>query len=140
MVPADERVARIAGAAGECIRGIEIIRDLRQDAMNGRVYLPLAWLDAEAVDHAELRGKQYGPGVVRCLARLAEKSREQGRMALEALARGNVEVLRGLTVLLGLHLAQLNRIERRQFQVGRQRQSLGPMRSLWTAWRAARQH
>ena len=140
LASADERVAQIANAAGQCIRGIEIIRDLRQDATKGRIYLPLAWLDAEGIDHIELRAGHLSPGVVRCLARLAGKSRDLGQRALDALAGGEFAALRGQRVLLGLHQALLDRIERRQFEVGRQWQSLGAMQSLWTAWRAARQH
>ena len=140
LVPGDECVARFAVAAGRCLRGVEIIRDLRQDALNGRIYLPLDWLEGEGVDHVELRAAQLRPGVVRCLLRLAEKSREQGRMAMMALSGGEFAALRGPKVLLRLHLALLERIERRQFDVGVRRLALGPMQSLWTAWRAARRH
>jgi len=138
LVPADERVARFAGAAGRSIRAIEVIRDLRQDAANGRIYIPLAWLDAEGVDHDALRAERLSDGLGRCLARLAENAREQGRRARNLLAGDDLPVLRGHKVLLELHLALLDRIERGQFEAGRQ--ALGPMRSLWTAWRAARQH
>ncbi len=140
LVTADKRVARFASAAGQCMRGIEIIRDLRQDATDGRIYLPLAWLEGEGVDHVELRAAQLSSGVVRCLSRLAEKSRDQGRLALGALSGGEYATLRGQRVLLGLHLALLDRIERGQFGVGGKRHSLGSIQSLWTAWRAARQH
>ncbi|MGB5132950.1 MAG: squalene/phytoene synthase family protein [Steroidobacteraceae bacterium] len=140
LVPSNDRVAQFAGAAGQCIRGIEIIRDLRQDAAHGRIYLPLAWLEGEGIDHAELRAARLGVGLVRCLARLAEISREQGRRAREAVSGGEYAALRGQKVLLALHLALLDRIERRRFDVARQRHSLSPMLGLWTAWRAARQH
>jgi phytoene synthase len=140
LIPADDRVARFAGAAGQSIRGIEVIRDLRQDAAAGRIYLPIAWLDAEGVDHEALCAGQLNEGVIRCLARLAEYAREQGQRARDMLAGDGHPVLRGHKVLLGLHLALLDRIEHGQFEVGQQRQALGPMQSLWTAWRAARQH
>jgi len=140
LVSPDERTARFAGAAGQSIRGVEIIRDLREDALRGRIYLPLAWLDAESVDHKELRAGQLSPGILHCLARLAEKSRKQGQRAREALAGHERPALRGQRVLLGLHLALLDRMESAKYEVGREQHALAPMQSLWTAWRAARQH
>ena len=140
LVPSDERVARFASAAGHCMRAIEIIRDLSRDATHGRIYLPLAWLDAEGVDPVDLRAAELSTGIVRCLTRLAGKSRDQAQRAREALAGNEFPAIRGHEVLLALHIALLNQIERGQFAVGRQRHSLASMRSLWTAWRVARQH
>lgn len=138
--PTDARVERFASATGQAARGIEIIRDLRKDAVDGRVYLPLAWLDAEGIDHNELRAESMSPGARRCLTRLAAKLREQSQRARQALIESDFAALRGQIVFLGLHTALLDQIEREQFEVGRRRHMLGPMQSLWTAWRVARQH
>lgn len=137
---ADARYERFAGAVGQAVRGIEMIRDLRQDAVNGRIYLPLDWLDAEGVDHIELRAESPGAGARHCVARLAARSREQYRIAAAAWEEADAVRTRGHWVLLALHIELLDRIERAQFEVGRRRLALGPMQSLWTAWRAARQH
>jgi hypothetical protein len=48
--------------------------------------------------------------------------------------------LRGLRVLGALHAALLDRIRRAGFAVGLRRITLAPVATLWTAWRAARQH
>lgn len=138
--PTDARLERFASATGQAARGIEIIRDLREDAIGGRIYLPLAWLDAEGVNHNELRAENMSPGARRCLARLAAESRENSQRAREALIECDFAALRGQIVFLELHIALLEQIEREQFAVGRRRLMLGPMQSLWTAWRAARQH
>lgn len=140
LAPADAHLETFARAAGQAVRAIEMIRDLRQDAVNGRIYLPLAWLESEGIHHGELRLKDTSAGVRRCLARLAARAREQSRQACEAMTAGGPAELRSQMVFLGLHLALLDRIEREQFTVGRQRFELSPMRSLWTAWRLARQH
>ncbi len=140
LVPSDARAERFAGATGKAVRVIEIIRDLRQDAVRGRIYLPLDWLDAERIDHKELGSESVGPGARRCLARLAEKAREQSRRATRELEDCSAADLRAQNVLLGLHLELLDRIERLQFEVGRGQLELGRMRSLWTTWRVARQH
>ena len=140
VIPGDVEVDRFARAAGRAVRLVEIVRDLRQDAIDGRIYVPLAWLDAERIDPRELRSENTTPGIRRCLTRLATRARDHHGLAMAATnARGTAE-LRAQHVLLGLHLALLDRMERGQFDVSRGRDEIGSMRSLWTAWRIARQH
>lgn len=140
LVPLDARAERFASATGGAVRIIEMIRDLRKDAMRGRIYLPRDWLDAEGIDYRALASEAVGPGARRCLARLAEKAREQGRRATVELQDCGAADLRAQNVLLGLHLELLDRIERGQFEAGCLQVELSHMRSLWTAWRVARQH
>jgi phytoene synthase len=136
----EQRLEPLARAAGQAIRGIEIIRDLRQDAMDGRIHLPLSWLAEHQLSHVELRAEDAGDGARRCLQRLADRSRRQVATALSGLDEAAAADLRGLRVLVGLHAALLDRIERERFRVGGHRIALGPAASLWTAWRIARQH
>jgi len=136
----DKRLEQFASAAGQLIRGVEIIRDLRQDAWDGRIYLPLSWLDADRIEPTELRAEGTSPGVRRCLERLAAKSRDPWRRAREGLTEVDSAALRGLSVLVELHIALLDRIENERFEVTRRRVMLGPVHGLWTAWRAARRH
>ena len=131
---------RLACALGQSIRMVEVIRNLRQDTAMGRVYLPLNWLGEHGISHVELRSEDGGEGARRCLARLADRSRRAWSSALGELERTAVPELRGLRVLGALHAALLDRIVRSGFAVGRSRIALGPIDSLWTAWRAARQH
>ena len=140
LLAADAHSEQFARVIGQAVRSVEIIRDLRQDALDGRIYLPLDWLDAEGIDPNELRSESLSPGVRRCLERLAARSREQGRLAREAMSEGNSAQMRAQIVFLGLHMALLDLIEREQFEVARMRHALGSMQSLWTAWHHARQH
>lgn len=135
-----EPLERLGRALGQSVRMVEAIRDLRQDAVMGRVFLPLDWLGEHGISHVELRSEDGGDGTRRCLARLAERSRIAWTAAsgeLSQMADGN---LRGLRVLGALHAALLEHIARQEYSVGRRRIGLGPLDSLWTAWRSARQH
>ncbi|MGE0031054.1 MAG: squalene/phytoene synthase family protein [Steroidobacteraceae bacterium] len=135
-----EPLERLGHALGKSVRMVEVIRDLRQNAVMGRVFVPLEWLVEHGISHVELRSRDGGEGARRCLARLAERSRVAWATAtgeLTQMADGN---LRGLRVLGALHAALLERIARQGFAVGRRRIDLGPLDSLWTAWRSARQH
>ena len=70
-----EPLERLGRALGQSVRMVEVIRDLRQDAAMGRVFLPLDWLGEHGISHVELRSEDGGDGARRCLARLAERSR-----------------------------------------------------------------
>lgn len=131
---------RLGRATGQSMRMIEVIRDLRQDAMSGRVYLPLDWLGENGVSHVELRSEDGGAGARRCLALLAAQARNAWSTASGDFGRTANPELRGLYVLGALHLALLDRIESGGFAVGIRRIALGPLEGLWTAWRTARQH
>lgn len=135
-----EPVELLGSALGKSIRMVEIIRDLRQDAAAGRVFLPLDWLEEHGITHVELRSEDGGGRAQKCLARLAERSRSEWSSASSELARAAAPELRGLRVLGALHAALLERIVSAGFAVGRRRIVLGALDSLWTAWRAARQH
>lgn len=71
--------------------------------------------------------------------RLAAQTRLRWARASAALTDSRLASLRGLRVLGELHLAALGRLEEAAFQPGTRRE-LPMMQSLWTAWRAARQH
>jgi phytoene synthase len=135
-----EALERLARAMGQSIRIVEVIRDLRQDVVAGRVYLPLDWLGEHGISHVDLRSEDGGEGARRCLAQLAERSRSAWSSASTELGRIAVPELRGLRVLGALHAALLDRIERSGYAFGRRQTTLGALASLWTAWRAARQH
>lgn len=75
----------------------------------------------------------------KAVVRLAARSRTQWDRAVKAFNGAGLEALRGLRVLGELQLAFLDRLERNAFQPS-VRSHLPAMRSLWTAWRAARQH
>ncbi len=135
-----EPLERAGRELGRSVRMAEVIRDLRQDAVMGRVFLPLEWLREQGISHVELRSEDSGDGARRCLARLAERSRSAWAAASGELAQESDGSLRGLRVLGALHAALLDRIARQRFAVGQRRIELGPFDSLWTAWRAARQH
>jgi len=125
---------------GQSVRLVEIIRDLRQDAIDGRIYLPLAWLDEYGISQAELSAANVGAGAQQCLERLANRADRQWQQAMNEFDAAARPELRGLRVLGALHAALLEKISRDCFAVGQRRIQQAPLAGLWTAWRAARQH
>jgi phytoene synthase len=123
-----------ANLLGTSVRQIEILRDLRQDAHDGRLYLPLDLLDRYGlrVDHA--REREFAPPLRAALKELGDSIRQ----TLDAGSKPRDPRLRPLSVLAALHRRLLDRIAARDYDVAAERIDLGPIEKPWVAWRAAR--
>lgn len=121
---------------GEAVRLTEILRDVREDANIGRVYLPLEELDRRGLTVASFRAPGDG---------------ERQGLLLDAHERA-VALLDGLDQLLeedqllaqapglclaALHRALLQKMQRCEFEFGEEKPRLNPARRLWIAWRTA---
>jgi 15-cis-phytoene synthase len=130
----DEPARATANKLGVGIRLAEMLRDLRQDAYDGNVYLPLDALDKHELKPEHLRAREVEPKLKQALKDLRE-------IALSELAlphRGALEHLRPVFVLAALHRKLLDRIAARNYDVATERIDLGPLQKPWTAWLAAR--
>lgn len=125
-----------ANAIGVGIRQAEMIRDLRQDAHDGRLYVPLEELDAHSVRPEQLSKGEIGIGARRALEHMKESA--EADLAARLSDEGTHEALRPLRVLAALHKRLLDRIASRDYEVGTERIDLGPLEKPWAAWREAR--
>ncbi len=136
--PVAEPVLKAANRLGVGIRQTEMLRDVRQDAYDGRLYLPLEDLQRTAVSIDDLRSKDIS-GKVRTALKdfrtLTLPDLVDPGTDLEPAAKA---YLRPVFVLAGLHRRLLDRIAGRNYEVATQRIELGPLEKPWTAWRAAR--
>ena len=133
--PLDESARAAANKLGVGIRMAEIVRDLRQDAYDGNVYLPLDLLDKHGLKTEDLRAREVGAKLKDALGAI----RESAIAELELPPRGpQTEHLRPIYVLAALHRKLLDHIAARNYDVATQRIELGPLQKPWTAWRAAR--
>jgi 15-cis-phytoene synthase len=131
----DEGTRAAANKLGVGIRMTEVVRDLRQDAYDGNVYLPLDLLDQHELKTDELRAREVNAKLKDAL----RKVRTNAIAELDLPARGpQTEHLRPIYVLAALHRKLLDRIAARNYDVATERIELGPLQKPWTAWRAAR--
>lgn len=131
----DETSRAAANKLGVGIRMTEIVRDLRQDAYDGNVYLPLDLLDKHALTTEHLRAREVDPKLKDALRSV----REVAIAELDLPPRGpQTEHLRPVYVLAALHRKLLDHIAARNYDVATERIELGPLQKPWTAWRAAR--
>jgi phytoene synthase len=122
---------------GALVREVEILRDVRQDAVDGRVYLPLAMLDLHRVPVADLRKAELSAGYRAVLEEYATSVRQRLVQALHELPAGERHSVRPLFVMASLSLRLLDRIRLDNFPVTKRRIDLGDFDKVWTAWRAA---
>jgi phytoene synthase len=130
----DEPARATANKLGVGIRLAEMLRDLRQDAYDGNIYLPLDVLDKHELKPEHLRAREVEPKLKQALKNLREVAANE----LALPNRGEHEHLRPVFVLAALHRKLLDRIAARNYDVATERIELGPLQKPWTAWRAAR--
>ena len=115
-----------------------IVRDVREDAMRGRIYIPGEELDAHGVRPDEL-AQAATPDHVRALLRAqAARARRYYDSAFAALPDRDRYAQRGGIIMARIYYALLDEIERDGFRVLEHRVALTPLRKLWIAWRTAR--
>lgn len=131
----DEVTRAAANKLGAGIRMTEIVRDLRQDAYDGNVYLPLDLLDRHELQQDHLRAREVDPKMKEALRTV----RNSAIAELSLPPRGSqTQHLRPVYVLAALHRKLLDHIAARNYDVATERIELGPLQKPWTAWRAAR--
>jgi 15-cis-phytoene synthase len=132
--PLDDANRATANRLGIGVRQSEILRDLRQDAHDGRVYLPQDQLTEHGVTLEDLRSREVPPRLKAALREYRDLVKEELQAALAATSAP----LRPLAVLAALHRRLLDRIAAHDYNVAAERIDLGPIEKPWVAWRAAR--
>ena len=123
---------------GAFIRQVEILRDLRQDLNHGRLYLPLAALDALNIEYETIQASDWPDGFVKMLKSVCAQHLAGYATLKQSLLSSEKKTLRPLLVLSELHAQVLQTISTDPVTYTRQRVELGAIRKLWIAWRAAR--
>ncbi len=112
-----------------------IIRDVGEDAMRGRIYLPMSELARFDVKAHEILNRQYSDrftALMRFQTARAHALYEEALALLPAVDRRSQKP--GL-MMASIYRTLLREIERDDFQVLHQRVSLTPVRKLWLAWK-----
>jgi phytoene synthase len=130
----DDANRATANRIGIGVRQSEILRDLRRDAYDGRVYLPQDRLAAHNVTLEDLRGREVPPRLKTALREYRAAVQDELQSALAASSTQ----LRPLAVLAALHRRLLDRIAGHDYDVATSRVELGPIEKPWVAWRTAR--
>lgn len=130
--------ARAATAIGSLIRRVDALRNLRSNALAGRIHVSLASLDALGIDVGDLGKTPWPPAVRSLLEAMRTSLLKELRTASTAIARADRAALRPLLVSAELHARLLERIADQIKADKPVWPELGPFDKLVTSWRAAR--
>ncbi|MGE0409390.1 MAG: presqualene diphosphate synthase HpnD [Amphiplicatus sp.] len=110
--PRSEAAARFALSLGDALQFTNILRDIREDASIGRLYLPREFLERHGapLTPEEIVGAKGLPEVARDLGAVAKEKFAGARAALKDL---DWRVLRPALLMMGVYEAYLQKIESR---------------------------
>ncbi|AVS73760.1 presqualene diphosphate synthase HpnD [Paracidovorax cattleyae] len=133
--PSDERTVEYAHTLGLAFQLTNIIRDVGEDAMMGRIYLPVAELQQFDVKAHEILKRQYSDRFTALMRFQAERAHGLYDQALSLLPGDQRREQKPGLMMASIYRTLLREIERDQFRVLHQRIALTPLRKLWLAWK-----
>jgi phytoene synthase len=135
--PLSDQAREHAKHIGISIRRAEILRDLRQDAYDGRIYFALPTLARANIQVADLKQQALTQPVRTLVLEQAQQIRRDFDRSTATLRPPERTRLRPLLVLASLHARLLERIQREPDALPQRRVDLGPLEKVWISWRAA---
>ncbi len=132
---ADPATTAYAHKMGLAFQLTNIIRDVGEDAMRGRIYLPISELQRFDVKAHELLKRQDSERFRALMAFQAERAHALYDEALALLPAVDRRSQKPGLMMASIYRTLLREIERDQFQVLQQRVALTPLRKLWLAWK-----
>jgi len=130
-----EQTTRYAHTLGLAFQLTNIIRDVGEDALRGRIYLPVNELQQFEVKAHELLKRQHSERFAALMKFQAQRAHNLYDEALALLPEVDRRAQKPGLMMASIYRTLLREIERDNFQVLHQRISLTPLRKLWLAWR-----
>jgi phytoene synthase len=131
----DPQTLRYADRLGLAFQLTNIIRDVGEDARNGRIYLPLEDLTRHGLTAADLLAQRHTPAFVALMRFQTERARSVYQEAYRLLPEVDRRAQRPGLIMSAIYSTLLDEIERDGFLVLDRRTSLTPIRKLLLAWR-----
>ncbi|MDX8409480.1 MAG: presqualene diphosphate synthase HpnD [Mariprofundales bacterium] len=123
---------------GRALQLTNILRDVAEDAANGRIYLPQQMRIQCAVADQDLIDGNLHQGVDTLLRHYGEVAEQAYQHALSLLPKEDRMNLRASLVMGVIYYAHLSRLKRVNFDVWHHPVTLSPLRKMWLAWRTWR--
>ena len=134
----DRNTLKYAENLGMALQLTNIIRDVREDAERGRIYLPLEDLKRFNISEQDLLELKSSPELTECLKFQSQRAKEYYQKAMQILPESDRYTQRTGLIMSAIYEATLDEIISDNYQVMKQRVSLTPLRKLWIAWRTVR--
>jgi phytoene synthase len=112
-----------------------IIRDVGEDALRGRIYLPVNELQQFDVKAHEILNRKYSDRFTALMKFQADRAHRYYDDALALLPAADRRSQKPGLMMASIYRTLLREIEHDGFQVLHQRVSLTPLRKFWLAWK-----
>lgn len=129
------KTTEYAHKLGQALQLTNIIRDVGEDALRGRIYLPMSDLQRFDVKANEILNRGYSERFSSLMAFQAQRAHALYDEALALLPAADRRAQKPGLMMASIYRALLKEIEHDQFQVLHQRISLTPLRKMWLAWK-----
>ena len=131
----DPQTTRYAHTLGQALQLTNIIRDVGEDAMRDRIYLPVADLQQFDVKAHEILKRVYSDRFTALMQYQAQRAHRLYDEALALLPAADRRAQKPGLMMASIYRTLLREIEADNFQVLHQRIKLTPVRKLWLAWK-----
>jgi phytoene synthase len=124
-----------AHTLGQALQLTNIIRDVGEDALRGRIYLPVNELQQFDVKAHEVLKRTYSDRFTALMQFQAQRAHALYDQALALLPEADRRAQKPGLMMASIYRTLLREIEASQFQVLHQRIRLTPLRKMWLAWK-----
>jgi len=131
----EPQTTEYAHKLGLALQLTNVIRDVGEDALRGRIYLPVNELQQFDVKAHEILNRVHSDRFVALMRFQAERAHRAYDEALALLPASERRAQKPGLMMGSIYRTLLREIESDNFQVLNQRVSLTPLRKLWLAWR-----
>jgi phytoene synthase len=131
----DPQTTAYAHKLGLALQLTNILRDVGEDALRGRIYLPVNELQQFDVKAHEILNRVHSDRFVALMKFQAERAHDAYDEALALLPMADRRTQKPGLMMASIYRTLLREIERDDFQVLNQRVSLTPVRKFWLAWK-----
>ncbi len=135
---ADAQSREFARVLGEALQRTNILRDLREDAARGRIYLPQNARVRFGVADQDFMDGRINNGMQALLAHYGQAAEACYARALTLLPEADRKNLFASLIMGAIYHAHLTRLQAVRFDVWRHPVRLLPVHKMWIAWRAWR--
>jgi phytoene synthase len=130
----DPQTTAYAHKLGLALQLTNILRDVGEDALRGRIYLPVNELQQFDVKAHEILNRVHSERFVALMRFQAARAHEAYDEALALLPAADRRSQKPGLMMASIYRTLLREIESDGFQVLNQRVSLTPVRKFWLAW------
>ena len=131
----DVHTTEYAHQLGQALQLTNIIRDVGEDALRGRIYLPVNELQQFGVKAQEILSRSYSERFTALMQFQAQRAHQCYDQALALLPAQDRRTQKPGLMMASIYRTLLREIEADGFTVLHQRIRLTPARKLWLAWK-----